>query len=150
MAKRRGTAKAAALLIIFCELAALLTAGEAGAAETLRLKITAGGRELAAVLEDNAASRAFAAMLPLTLPMENLYEREMCHRFGAGALPDGETRSDGYAVGDIAYWPPRGSLVILYAQNGERFERVHLGHIDGGAEIFRSMGDADVTFELLQ
>ena len=37
-----------------------------------------------------------------------------------------------------------------YAQNGERFERVHLGHIDGGAEIFRSMGDADVTFELLQ
>ena len=68
----------------------------------------------------------------------------------AGALPDGETRSDGYAVGDIAYWPPRGSLVILYAQNGERFERVHLGHIDGGAEIFRSMGDADVTFELLQ
>ena len=57
---------------------------------------------------------------------------------------------DGYEVGDIAYWPPRGSLVILYAQNGERFERVHLGHIDGGAEIFRSMGDADVTFELLR
>ena len=119
-------------------------------ARSMRLKIAAGGRELAAVLEDNTASRAFAAMLPLTLPMENLYEREMCHRFGAGALPDGETRSDGYAVGDIAYWPPRGSLVILYAQNGERFERVHLGHIDGGVEIFRSMGDVDVTFEILR
>lgn len=138
------------LMAALSALAAVLTAGAACAEDAFRLKITAGGRELTASLEDSAASRAFAAMLPMTLPMENLYGREMCRRFGAGALPDGETRSDGYEVGDIAYWPPRGSLVILYAQNGERFERVHLGHIDGDIEFFKNMGDAEVTFELLR
>lgn len=138
------------LMAALSALAAVLTAGAACAEDAFRLKITAGGRELTASLEDSAASRAFAAMLPMTLPMENLYGREMCRRFGAGALPDGETRSDGYEVGDIAYWPPRGSLVILYAQNGERFERVHLGHIDGDIKFFKNMGDAEVTFELLR
>lgn len=58
-------------------------------------------------------------------------------------------RSDGYEVGDLAYWPPRHSFVILYEQNGEQFERQHLGHIDSGVEVFESTGDVDVTFEML-
>lgn len=138
------------LMTALSALAAVFTAGAACAEDAVRLKITSAGHELTATLEDNAAARAFAAMLPLTLPMENLYGREMCRRMGAGALPDGETRYDGYEIGDVAYWPPRGSLVILYAQNGERFERVHLGHIDGEVGFFRNMGDVEVTFELLR
>lgn len=125
-------------------------AGEAKEAENLNIRITAGGRTLTAALEDNSASRAFAAMMPLTLKMEDLYGRELCHRFGAGALPTEALRSDGYEVGDIAYWPPRGSLVILYAQNGERFERQHLGRVDGGIETLSALGDAEVRFELIE
>jgi len=116
----------------------------------MKIKITSGEKEMYAQLEDNPTSRAIMAKLPLTLKMSDLYGREMCYRFGAGALPVGTTRSDGYQVGDLAYWPPRGSFVILYEQNGEEFERVHLGHIASGVEYFKTTGDASVTFEAVQ
>lgn len=118
--------------------------------EEMKIKITAGGRTLYARLEDNAAARAWAETLPVTLPMENLYDREMCYHYGAGTLPDGALRSDGYDVGDLIYWPPMGSMVILYAQNGERFPRQHIGHIEGDVSFFGAARSMDVTFERAQ
>lgn len=59
----------------------------------------------------------------------------------------GMLRSDNYEVGDIAYWPPRHSFVILYKQNGERFERQHLGRIiNGDLSVFESGGEMQVSF----
>lgn len=118
--------------------------------ENMRIKITVGDKEMFATLENNAATRALVSKMPMTLNMEDLYNREMCYRYGAGSLPTDKLRSDGYRVGDIAYWPPRGSLVILYEQNGEQFTRQHLGHIDSGVEVFKSTGDAAVKFELVK
>lgn len=115
----------------------------------MKIKITAGGTELTATLENNATTRAILEQMPMTLPMMDLYGREMCYRYGAYALPTDDLRSDGYAVGDIAYWAPGGSLVILYKQNGEQFERQHLGHIDSGVEVFEHTGDVEVTFEVV-
>ncbi|MDO4290073.1 MAG: cyclophilin-like fold protein [Eggerthellaceae bacterium] len=128
---------------------------ESGAIESeaedteVNVKITVGDTELLATLENNATTRAIVEQMPMTIPMMDLYGREMCYRYGAYALPTENMRSDGYEVGDIAYWAPGGSLVILYAQNGEQFERQHLGHIDSGVEVFESTGDVDVTFELM-
>ncbi len=114
-----------------------------------KIKITVNGQTLIATLENNAAAKALLAKMPLTLPMQNLYDREMAYRFGANYLPTENLRSDNYQIGDIVYWPPRGSLVILYAQNGEQFTRQHLGHIDSGTEIFQNVGNTNVTWELL-
>ena len=115
-------------------------------AEEMKIKITAGGKTLTATLEDNPTSRAFMAKLPLTLPMLDLYGREMCYHFDS-ALPTDKLTSTNYEVGELIYWPPRHSFVILYKQNGERFERQHVGCVDSGVEIFDGMGDADVLFE---
>ena len=116
----------------------------------MNLKITLGDKVIMARLEDNPTTRAFVAKLPTTLHMENLYGREMCYRYGKGGLTESATRSDRYEVGDIVYWPPRGSFVILYKQNGEEFERVQLGHIDGDVSMFEGSGDIDVKFEVLK
>lgn len=124
------------------------TTNEAEVSE-VRVKITVGDTELIAKMENNATTQAITRQMPMTLHMMDLYGREMCYRYGAYALPTDNLRSDGYEIGDIAYWAPGGSLVILYAQNGERFERQHLGHIDSGVEIFETTGDVDVTFELM-
>lgn len=115
----------------------------------VKIKITVGDTELFATLEDNATTQAIIGQMPMTLPMMDLYGREMCYRYGAYALPTDNLQSDGYEVGDIAYWAPGGSLVILYKQNGEQFERQHLGHIDSGVEVFENIGDVDVTFEVV-
>lgn len=116
----------------------------------LKVKITVGDTVLIADMENNSAVQEFVKKMPLTLPMLDLYGREMCYRFGRGGLPVDRETSERYEVGDVAYWPPAGSLVILYEQNGERFSRQHLGHIESGTEIFKTTGDVDVTFELLK
>lgn len=116
----------------------------------MRIKITVGDTELFATLEDNVTTRELIKQMPMTIPMMDLYGREMCYRYGAYALPTDYLQSDGYKVGDIAYWAPGGSLVILYEQNGEHFERQHLGHIDSGVETFKNTGDTDVTFEIIR
>ena len=123
---------------------------ETSTEKILKLKITAGDKVLFATLEDNATVRDFIKKLPTTLPMENLYGREMCYRYGAGALAEAKTRSDGYEVGDIIYWKPLGSFVILYKQNGELFERVQMGHVDGDLNFFDGGGDMEITFELAE
>lgn len=112
----------------------------------MMITITAGEHSISAILYDNAAGRAFWDKLPLTLPMLNLYGREMCYRFGAGGLPDNDATDKGYEIGDISYWPPAGSLVILYKQNGEIFEQQPIGHTDDDLSFFDGMPDTDVTF----
>lgn len=118
-------------------------------AETVEMKITitAGEHTITATLYDNAAGRALWDKLPLTLPMMNLYGREMCYRFGAGGLPDNDAADTGYEIGDISYWPPAGSLVILYKQNGEVFEQQPIGHTDDDVSFLEGMPDTDVIFE---
>lgn len=111
------------------------------------ISITAGEHVITATLYDNAAGRALWDKLPITLPMMNLYGREMCYRFGAGGLPDDDAADTGYVVGDISYWPPAGSLVILYKQNGEVFEQQPIGHTNDDISFFDGMPDTDITFE---
>ena len=120
------------------------------AAGAARIRVTAGDRSFEAELRDNAAATAFWDMLPLTLPMMNLYGREMCNRMGNGTLPDDTAEDLPYEIGDISYWPPAGSLVILYKQNGEIFEQMPIAHTDADVSFFDGMGTTDVTFEKVQ
>ena len=90
-------------------------ADESEGVESMQIKITVGDTEFFATLEDNATTRAWMEEMPMTLSMSDLYDREMCYRYGNGTFPTDSLRSDGYEVGDLAYWPPMGSLVILSA-----------------------------------
>lgn len=94
-----------------------------------KLMIVADGREVSAVLADNATTRELIRRLPMMLHFEDLYGREFCHRFER-ALPTDDVRSRGYDVGEIVYWPPRHSFVILYKQNGEVFDMQSIGRVE--------------------
>lgn len=117
--------------------------------EQVEVRITFDDTELFATFENNSTAQAIIEQMPMELPMLDLYNREMCYRFDAYALPTDELRNDAYEVGDIVYWPPRGSFVILYGQNGEQFERQQVGHIESGIEQFKNAGDTTVTFEVV-
>lgn len=117
--------------------------------EDMKIKMTFGDKVLTATLTNNATSRAFVEKLPITLPMLDLYSREMCYRF-PNALPANEATTRGYEVGEIVYYPPRHSFVIMYAQNGERFQMQTIGKVDSNVEAFRNIGNIDVRFELVE
>lgn len=114
------------------------------------VKIIVGSTTLTAVFENNVTTRKLISRMPMTLQMNDLFGREMCYNYGSNAFPTEKLRSDSYQVGDIVYWAPAGSFVILYDQNGEQFERQQLGHIEEGVEVFKSTGSTEVTFELAE
>jgi hypothetical protein len=140
-------------LILAITLALVVCAQKAASANDIssdiKVKVTVGAAVLTATFTDNPTARAFVAKLPLTLPLTDLYNREMCYHF-PDALPTDNVRTSGYEVGEIIYWPPRHSFVIMYAQNGERFDMQKIGRVDSGVEIFRKTGDVNVTFELME
>lgn len=118
-------------------------------AKDIKVRITAGSHVTTATFLDNATSRALVSQFPLTLPMMDLYHREMVYRF-PNALPAHETSTSGYEVGDIVYWTPRHSFVIMYEQNGEIISNLQkIGRVDSGVEIFKGTGSIEVTFELM-
>lgn len=126
------------------------TFAHAAEGEGIKVKITVGARVLTATFDDNATTRHLVSLFPLTLPMMDLYSREMCYRFRE-TLPAEEAQTSGYEVGDIWYWTPRHSFVIFYEQNGEVIGNLQkIGRIDSGVELFRTTGDVDVTFELME
>lgn len=115
----------------------------------IKVKVMVGNQALTATFIDNATSRSLISKFPLTLPMMDLYSREMCYRF-PDPLPANEAQTSGYEVGDISYWTPRHSFIILYKQNGEVISNLQkIGHIDAGVEIFEKTGNVNIRFELL-
>lgn len=115
---------------------------------TINIKLTVNDSiSLIAQFYDNKTTQALIKKMPFTIQMENLYGREMCHRYGRGGLPIENAKNQNYKIGDISYWPPMGSLVILYEQNGEIFEQQKIGHIDADVSFFNKLSSAEIKFE---
>lgn len=124
--------------------------GNSGEANGIKIKITVGNEVRTATFIDNATTRSLISKFPLTVPMQDLYSRELVYRF-PDPLPANEAQTSGYEVGDISYWTPRHSFVIFYKQNGEVIGNLQkIGRIDSGIEIFSQTGNTNVTFELLR
>lgn len=125
-------------------------AQEAEAMSTLKMRITVGEQVLTATLIDNATTRALMEKMPMTLSMMDLYDREMCYRFSED-LPAEEAAYDSFDVGDISYWTPWHSFVIVYAESGESIDNLQrIGTVDSGVELFGTTGDTEVTFEMME
>ncbi len=113
-----------------------------------RMKITVGNQVIYATLADNATAHAIADRLPLTLELLDLYGREMCYRF-ADEMPANEGQTRNFELGEIIYWPPRHSFVIMYKQDGEQFSMQHVGQLENVNDVaLFGQGNVTVTFEL--
>jgi hypothetical protein len=116
-----------------------------------KVRITVGETELIATFADNATSRALIEKMPMTLPMMDLYGREMCYRFTGEDIPAEEAQYGSFDVGKILYWTPWHSFVIVYAESGEEIDDLqYVGMIGEGVEVFADTGDIDVTFETIE
>jgi len=114
----------------------------------IKVKVTAGSQVLTATLIDNATTRSLISKFPLTVPMKNLYSREMVYRFPE-PMPAEEAQRSGYEVGDLGYWTPGHSLVIFYEQNGEVISNLQkIGRFASKLDFFKSVEAIDVKFEL--
>ncbi len=105
----------------------------------MKIRIIVDGAELGATLEDNAASRDFAALLPLDLTLSDYHGTEkiadLPSRLSTEGLPEGVDPD----VGDITYFAPWGNLALFYRDFGYARGLVRLGRIEAGVE--RLVGD---------
>ena len=115
-----------------------------------RVRITIGGKSIEATLADSEAARDFASLLPITLPMNDLFRREKFAHLPRAISEQGKRTHD-YAIGTIGYWPPGPDVAIFYRQDGERIPDpglIVLGKIKAGVEALDVPGAIRATIEL--
>jgi hypothetical protein len=114
------------------------------AGRSVRIELVAGDEMAIATLDGTPEARAFAAMLPISVDMED--------RFGqakTGVLPravplDDAARSRGYAAGDLSYWSPSGRIAVVYDALGRSVPPpglVRLGAVQTGLRAIASAGN---------
>lgn len=85
----------------------------------MKIRLKVANKILTATLADNKTTRDFAALLPLTLTMNDLFGREKFGHLPYAISQEGK-RTHTYEIGDIAYWSPGPDVAIYYHDDGEK------------------------------
>ena len=106
--------------------------------EESRMWLTVGERRFAITLTDNAAARAFAAQLPLTLDMSELNGNEK-HAGLRSALPANASRPGTIRNGDLMLYGA-STVVVFYETFDSSYAYTRLGRVDEPADLPQALG----------
>lgn len=109
----------------------------------MKINVTVGGRVFAATLEDNDAARRFAALLPLSLDMEELNGNEK-YFYLSESLPANATSVESIAAGDLMLWQ-NSCVVLFYKSFRSGYSYTRLGRLDSPEGIADAVGKGSVT-----
>lgn len=116
------------------------------------LAIRVGERSVHAVMADNATAREFGGLLPVTISMSDMLEREAYGALPAELADDGPRRTE-YEVGELVYWPPTSGLAVYYRHAGTPVPEpglIPLAKITDGVDAFdlSETGQTEVTIQV--
>lgn len=113
----------------------------------MKIRMDVDGEIVIATLDDNATARDFAALLPLSLTLENYAEVEriasLPRRLSVTGAPAGMDPD----VGDITYYAPWGNLAIFAGDSVYARGLVRLGKVDTGLPALQRPGPLQVRIE---
>ena len=116
----------------------------------MKIKITVGGKELTATMENNETAKDLVSLFPLTVTLEDYANTEKIfypdRRLSTAGAPVGDRPS----VGDITYYAPWGDIAIFYKDFGFASGLINLGKIDGDISAITGSKNAKATFELIE
>lgn len=118
----------------------------------MKLRLTANGRTFTARLIDSVTTRDFVSLLPLTLTMSDLFNREKFGQLPRAISQEGK-HTHAYSLGDIAYWSPGPDVAIYYQHDGERIPDpgvIVIGKIGSDVAALNVRGSVKVTMELMK
>lgn len=117
----------------------------------LEIRLVIGSERFPLLLEDNAASRDFLGMLPLTVTLRDYNGTEK-----VADLPGRLSTRDapaGYAplAGDVAFYAPWGNIALFYRDFPWSSGLVRLGRLRHGAETLAALsGEVTAVFERVE
>lgn len=108
-----------------------------------KMKITIGSKTFTATLYDHETAKAFKAMLPLTLKMDDFNSNEKKYDLFK-SLPGQSANPETIHTGDLMLWSGH-TLVLFYKTFSTQYSYVKLGHIDNPSGLAAALGAGSVT-----
>ena len=116
----------------------------------MKICIRMNGTEVTATLIDNATSRDFASLLPLTLNLEDYGETEKIGYLPRKLSTEGAPPGSDPSVGHVSYYAPWGNLAIFRRDFRYSSGLIKLGKVDTGMEALNVPGSVKVTIDLIR
>lgn len=145
MSKRKYTSRLAASVV-----AVLAVTSADAETDGMKICIRMNGNEVTATLIDNATSRDFASLLPLTLKLEDYGETEKIGYLPRKLSTEGAPPGSDPSVGDVSYYAPWGNLAIFRRDFRYSSGLIKLGKVDTGMEALNVPGSVKVTIDLIR
>lgn len=113
----------------------------------MKIKITVGGAEFPATLDDSATGRAFASLLPVTMDMQELNGNEK-YFYMQSSLPTAASRYDTISNGDLLLYG-NNCVVLFYKSFSSGYSYTRIGRVDDVTGLAEAVGrgSVKVTFE---
>jgi hypothetical protein len=116
----------------------------------MKIRMDVDGTRITATLDNNATSKDFASLLPLTLTLDDYNGTEKISDLPKKLATRGVPEGVDPAAGDIAYYAPWGNLAIFYKDFEYSRGLVKLGTIASDARVFERPGRLRVTIEPIE
>lgn len=117
--------------------------------DAMKIRISAGDTVLTATMLDNATSRDFMSLMPITLTLRDYAGTEKIGDLPRKLLTQGAPSGSDPSVGDITLYAPWGNLAIFYKDFGYAGGLIILGKIDSDVDKLSQL-NGEVTFELMK
>lgn len=120
------------------------------ATATTQIRLSFDGKEAVVTLEDNATTRDFLSMLPVTLTFEDYAGSEKISYLPRDLSTEGAPSSYDPAVGDLILYEPWGNLAVFYRDADRSTGPVPMGHVESGLDSLTAMdGEFEVTVSVV-
>lgn len=113
----------------------------------MKLRLHVDGEIVTATLNDSAAARDFAALLPLSLTLEDYAVVERISSLPGKLSVAGVSAGMTPRTGDITYYAPWGNLAVFVGDNMYARGLVWLGKVDTGLPALQRPGPLKVRIE---
>lgn len=113
--------------------------------EQVNMWMTINGNRFEVLAEENVTAHAFAAQLPLTLNMEDLYSNEK-HAQLPSALPTNASRVNTIHNGDIMLYGS-STLVLFYKSFPSSYSYTRIGRLSQPDKLADILGQGNVQIE---
>lgn len=135
--------------IIFSILLSLTFLSTMNAQETPKIKITVGVNAFVASTYDNATAKAFIALLPISVTMNELNGNEKYY-YLSGNLPNSPSNPSTIQNGDLMLYGSN-CIVLFYETFNTSYSYTKIGTVDNPTELKAALGpnNPTVTFELV-
>jgi hypothetical protein len=116
----------------------------------MRIRMIVEGTPLTATLDDNATTRDFASLLPLTLTLTDYEATEKISDLPKRLSTKGAPAGSDSSIGDISYYAPWGNLAVFYRESRYASGLVKLGTITSGVEALERPGPLKVNIQIVE